>query len=101
VISGFSNRDRMGRTAFAGPAVNVVIAAALLIAMPLFGNGAISIALLAGAAINAFLALFNMIPFSVFDGLKVYRWSKRYWIVLFLVSLALTVYTNFVLRPFS
>jgi Zn-dependent protease len=101
VISGFADRDRMGRTAFAGPVVNVVIAAALLIAMPLFGNSAISIALLAGAAINAFLALFNMIPFSVFDGLKVYRWSKRYWIVLFLASLALTVYTNFVLRPFS
>ena len=101
VISGFADRDRIGRTAFAGPAVNVVIAAALLIAMPLFGNSAISIALLAGAAINAFLALFNMIPFSVFDGLKVYRWSKRYWIVLFLASLALTVYTNFVLRPFS
>lgn len=101
VISGFADRDRIGRTAFAGPAVNVVIAAALLIAMPLFGDSVISIALLAGAAINAFLALFNMIPFSVFDGLKVYRWSKRYWTVLFLASLALTVYTNFVLRPFS
>ena len=100
VIAGFTDNERMGRTAFAGPVVNVVITAALLIAMPLFARSSISFALLAGAAINAFLALFNLIPFSVFDGLKVYRWNKRYWIALFLIALVLTVYTNFILRPF-
>jgi Zn-dependent protease len=99
VISGFADKDRMGKTAFAGPVVNVIITAALLIVMPLFTRD-ISFALLAGAAINAFLALFNLIPFSVFDGLKVFRWNKQYWAALFLVSLALMVYTNFVLRPF-
>lgn len=99
VISGFVDKDRMGRTAFAGPLVNIVITAALLIAMPLL-SGPVAFAFLAGAAINAFLALFNLIPFSVFDGLKVYKWNKRYWALLFLVALALTVYTNFVLRPF-
>ena len=100
VIAGYPDKDLMGKTAIAGPIVNVIIAAALLIAMPQFGSGSISFALLAGAAINSFLALFNLIPFSVFDGLKVYRWNKRYWTALFLVALALTIYTNFVLRPF-
>jgi Zn-dependent protease len=100
VIAGFTDNERMGRTAFAGPVVNVIITVAILIAMPLFAKSPFSFALLAGAAINAFLALFNLIPFSVFDGLKVYRWNRRYWIALFLIALVLTIYTNFVLRPF-
>jgi Zn-dependent protease len=56
-------------------------------------------AVLAGAAINAFLALFNLIPFSIFDGRKVYTWNRVYWAALFLFALALTIYANFVLVP--
>jgi len=100
MIAGFADRTRMGRTAFAGPLVNVVITSALLIVLPVFGTTSLSRALLAGAAINAFLALFNLIPFSIFDGQKVYAWDKRYWAALFLISLALTVYTTFILQPF-
>jgi Zn-dependent protease len=56
---------------------------------------------LAGASINAFLALFNLIPFAVFDGQKVYSWDKRYWATALVTSLALTICTSFVLRPFA
>jgi Zn-dependent protease len=101
MIAGFADKDHMGRTAFAGPIVNVIITASLLIVLPALGTAVIYHAVLAGAAINAFLALFNLIPFAVFDGQKVYAWSKRYWATLFLISLALTLYANFVLRPFS
>jgi len=100
VIAGFTDRERMGKTALAGPVVNVVITAALLIALPLFARNTLSFALLAGAAINAFLALFNLIPLSVFDGQKIYKWNKHYWIAVFLAALVLTIYTNFVLKPF-
>jgi Zn-dependent protease len=99
MIAGFADRTRMGRTAFAGPLVNVIIAAALLIVLPVLGTTSIYNALLAGAAINSFLALFNLIPFAIFDGHKVYAWDKRYWALLFLISLALTIYT-YILRPF-
>jgi Zn-dependent protease len=101
MIAGFTDRDRMGRTAFAGPVVNVIITAALLIVLPTLRNTGLYQAILAGAAINAFLALFNLIPFSVFDGQKVYAWNKRYWAALIVISLALTLYTNFVLTPFA
>ena len=47
-------------------------------------------AALAGAAINAFMALFNVIPFGVLDGLKVFRWSKPVWLILFAVSALIT-----------
>lgn len=100
MISGFADRDRMGRTAFAGPLVNIVIAIGLLMILPaLIGTG-IYRAIVAGAAINSFLALFNLIPFAVLDGQKVYAWKRRYWAASFSLSLALTIYTYFILRPF-
>jgi Zn-dependent protease len=100
MISGFADNDRMGRTAFAGPFVNVIITVGLLAMLPALGHTATYLAVLYGAAINAFLALFNLIPFTIFDGRKVYSWNKRYWAALFLVSLALTIYTNLVLHTF-
>ena len=98
VISGLADKDKMGRTAFAGPMVNTIITASLLILLPIFRGGLIYAALLYGAAINAFLALFNLIPFSVFDGKKVFTWNRQYWTVLFAVSATLTAYTYLLLQ---
>lgn len=98
VISGLADKDKMGRTAFAGPMVNIIITASLLILLPIFRGGLIYAALLYGAAINAFLALFNLIPFSVFDGRKVFTWKRQYWAVLFAVSVGLTAYTYLLLQ---
>jgi Zn-dependent protease len=97
VISGFANNDRMGRTAIAGPLVNVVITIALLTTWPVLGRTTIGSAVLYGAAINAFLALFNMIPVAIFDGRKIYAWNRRYWATLFTIALALTAYTYILL----
>jgi len=94
VISGFADRDRMGLTALAGPLVNVIITIALLAALPAISPVSILyLPLVAGAAINAFLALFNLIPFSIFDGKKIYGWNRTFWAVMFAVSLVLVVYT--------
>ena len=101
MIAGFADSERMGRTAFAGPLVNIVITTALLFVLPILPSAALYQAVLAGATINAFLALFNLIPFAVFDGQKVYAWNRRYWATLILISITLTVYTNFILRPFA
>ncbi len=101
MIAGFPDKQHMGKTAIAGPVTNVIITAALLILLPGLATLGLYQAVLAGASINAFLALFNLIPFAVFDGQKVYSWNKRYWAALFAVSLALTVYTTLVLRPFA
>lgn len=97
MISGFADRDKMGLTAFAGPLVNVVITIGLLAALPVLPRPAIYLAVLYGAAINAFLALFNLIPFSIFDGKKIFNWNKRYWATILVVSLILTGYTYYLL----
>lgn len=101
MIAGLADKEHMGKTAFAGPITNVIITVGLLILLPALGTGVIYQAVVAGASINAFLALFNLIPFAVFDGQKVYTWDKRYWAMLFLISLGLTIYTIFVLRLLS
>jgi len=97
VISGFADKDRMGWTAVAGPIVNIVITISLLVTVPVLGSTSIGLAVLYGAAINAFLALFNLIPFAIFDGRKVYVWNRRYWAILFIVALVLTAYTYILL----
>ena len=100
MIGGFVDRDKMGRTAIAGPLVNVIMTASLLAIIPVIDHTWLYQAILAGAAINAFLALFNLIPLAIFDGRKVYAWNRKFWAALFMLSLALTIYTNFVLRPY-
>jgi len=97
MISGFADRDKMGLTAIAGPIVNLVITVCLLTTLPILTNTPIYVAVLYGAAINAFLALFNLIPLSIFDGRKVYAWNKRYWVIIFAASLILTIYAYFLL----
>lgn len=101
MISGFAEKNRIGRTAVAGPIVNVIITVALLTLLPALRDSLVYMPVLFGAGINALLAVFNLIPFSIFDGRKVFYWNKGYWATLFLISLALTIYTNFVLRPLS
>jgi len=90
VISGDSTPDRVGRISAAGPTTNILIATALLVAAEALRPVALLEAMLYGAAINAFMALFNLIPFGVLDGLKVFRWNRLAWLVLLAVAVLVT-----------
>jgi Zn-dependent protease len=83
--SGMANREQNGKTNLAGPLTNFVIAAVLMItAMTvslLFGPLLFAALLFQfGIQLNAFLGLFNMIPFQPFDGGSIRDWSNRVWI---------------------
>jgi len=90
VIAGQTTPDRVGRTAAAGPATNILLAAVLLALGQVIHTVGLKEATFAGAAINAFMALFNLLPFGVLDGLKVFRWNKATWVLLLAVSGAVT-----------
>jgi Zn-dependent protease len=90
VIAGNTTPDRVGRTAAAGPTTNILIASLLLGLAEVLHPAGLLEALLAGSAINAFMALFNLIPFGVFDGLKVFRWNKQVWLVLLALAVLIT-----------
>ena len=78
MISGNINNKQNGIISMAGPLTNMVLAILLLplifinIANPLWKE-----VISSGYLINAWLALFNMIPLWNFDGIKIYRWNKK------------------------
>jgi Zn-dependent protease len=52
-------------------------------------NPAVVSLLTVTANLNAWIVLFNLIPFGMLDGLKIFSWNKRVWTVAFAVSIAL------------
>ncbi len=80
VIAGLMHIDDYGKIALAGPLTN--IAQALLYLVAGFASTSRLIGLLAsvGVTVNSSLALFNLIPFGIFDGAKVFRWDWRIWL---------------------
>jgi Zn-dependent protease len=91
VIAGNTTSDRVGRTAAAGPITNILIATLLLGVAEILHPVGLLGATLAGAAINAFMAIFNLIPFGAFDGLKIFRWNKMIWLALFSLAALVTM----------
>jgi Zn-dependent protease len=93
VVAGNADKQRMGRIAIAGPATNLILSGSLLAAATslLAINVQVSLILLIGGFFNAWLALFNLIPFSILDGLKIFTWDKRIWAVAFAASVILTI----------
>jgi len=79
VISGYPTREQSGKTALAGPGVNVLIA---LIFLPLLFTGIGFVTFTASLVIfiNSFLALFNLIPVRPLDGEKIVNWSIVHYI---------------------
>ncbi|MFW9871258.1 MAG: AN1-type zinc finger domain-containing protein [Candidatus Thorarchaeota archaeon] len=83
--SGTTNREHNAKSNLAGPLTNFVIAAMLMIiaiilrvlAVPL---GFATYFIQYGIQLNAFLGLFNMIPFQPFDGATVREWSNTVWL---------------------
>jgi len=102
MISGTPNREEMIKVSIAGVITNMIYCVATLgvaFALPI---GAFATMLFFAAYINAFMALFNLIPFGVFDGYKIFMLDKKIWLAAFAVAVALTaatVYCTFVLHP--
>lgn len=72
-IQGRLSRRQHGIVSAAGPLTNIVLAILFLLFIQVFGN---NLFFRFGFSINAWLALFNMIPFIPFDGAKVLAWNK-------------------------
>ena len=89
VIFGFAHRESVGKISIAGPSTNMVLSMLLAVVFP----AARQPALIYASAINAWIALFNLTPFGVLDGYKVFTWNRSVWALAFTTSLALTILT--------
>jgi len=88
-VKSLSKRDE-AKIALAGPVANLVIAFSLLTLAHLLNN----FVLFYIASVNAWLALFNLLPIFPLDGMKVFAVSRKMWaasIALALVAFLLTV----------
>ncbi len=93
MIVGRTNKKESGIFASAGPLVNLVIALISFLLIIITPNAFISLfnqsihsVLTYAVIINSFLALFNLIPFSLLDGKKIIAWNPLAWILLVIAN---------------
>lgn len=80
---GISKREN-GLISAAGPVTNMLLAVLFLLLRGL--GGTLSVLGHFGFLINAWIALFNMIPFPPLDGSKVLAWSGQTWLLMVLIA---------------
>ena len=86
IISGFVTRKEGGIIAASGPAANLALAVLFIPFLFIFPTIAYY-----GLMINAWLALFNLIPFPGFDGHRVLEWSKPAYILMLVIAIIINV----------
>jgi Zn-dependent protease len=90
VISGLMYGDDYGKISLAGPLTNIIQALMFLVVGFFSSNQLFNV----GIIVNSSLALFNLLPFSEFDGAKIFRWDKRLWVAAFAVAGLLFIYST-------
>jgi len=95
VISGLMFGDDYGKVSLAGPLTNIVQAVAYLAISFASGDQIVGLLANAGVTVNSSLALFNLIPFGIFDGAKILRWNWRFWLVAVVSAGLLFLYAAF------
>jgi Zn-dependent protease len=89
MVAGPADIKSMGKISIAGPATNITLST-IFLAIALL-TPQYELIFLLGAAFNAWIALFNLIPFGILDGFKIFIWNKRNWALAFTASLVLTI----------
>lgn len=79
MIYGNMDKATNGKISIAGPAVNVVMAFIGIIGCFLFNNTGWVIFFYMLAHLNAFLAIFNLLPIPPLDGSKILPWNIVIW----------------------
>ena len=79
VMIGLSDRSKFGRVALVGPLTNLAMGFSFLFLSVFFNF--LSPYFLVGASFNGWIALFNLMPFGVLDGQKIFEWSKLIWAI--------------------
>jgi Zn-dependent protease len=89
MFQGGSKNYETGRIAMAGPLSNIIIAfVALFLYLFIFYEIELIGEIIAFICfINAFLAVFNLLPFGPLDGTKIIRWNATVWVILLIFSI--------------
>ena len=87
----YISEEQNGKISLAGPLTNIVLALIFLGLLSISSASPILQTIgLIGFSINSFIALFNLIPFSVLDGAKILRWNPIIWVLTAAVAFIMT-----------
>ena len=94
MFMGGSRYHETGRIAMAGPLANIIVA---LVSLPIYLFIVFESQILGQifgfvCLINAFLAVFNLLPFGPLDGVKIIRWNATVWIIMLILSILILMY---------
>ncbi len=79
MIRGTMLKEEYGKISAAGPLMNFILAIVFFGIMLISSNEYVVLIGNYGFFVNTWLGLFNLIPFGIFDGIKIYRWNKYVW----------------------
>jgi Zn-dependent protease len=93
MISGDLDRRIIGKTALVGPLTNIALSLMSIAVMFYSPDGLVNFVAGLSVSFNAWIALTNLLPFGMMDGLKVFWWNKIVWSLTFIASIALIVFS--------
>jgi Zn-dependent protease len=93
-IRGNIDRAMNGKISAAGPATNIVFGT-IAVVLATVTVGLLSSVFWIMASINAFFAVFNMLPIMPFDGSKIYKWNIAVYLLMLAAAVALLAYAWF------
>jgi Zn-dependent protease len=94
MIAGLMFGDDYGKISISGPVTNIAQAILFLLLMMTNPNEFVVYLSRLGVIINSSLALFNLLPFGVFDGVKILRWDWRAWLAAAATAAVLYFYVS-------
>jgi Zn-dependent protease len=98
MIAGPAERKEIGEISIAGPITNIALSVAFF--GTAFVSGPYFSIFLFGGFFNGYIASFNLIPFGILDGHKIFDWNKIIWGLAFATSAALTVIGYVMYSPY-
>ncbi len=90
----YISREQNGKISLAGPATNLILAGLFFLMIYYFHSyPLITLIGALGFYVNSFLAMINLIPFSILDGAKIFRWNPFIWIIMALITGVMVFYS--------
>lgn len=90
MIAGYASKESVGKTCIIGPSTDIALSI-ISLTFTLVPLGPFNAVAVYSAFLNAFIAVFNLIPTGMLDGLKVFHWNKLVWSITFALSMTLLI----------
>lgn len=98
-IAGNMSKETNGKVSIAGPMVNIALAAITLVCCMTFNGSWVVVPCYLLASLNAFLAVFNLIPVHPLDGSKVMAWNRGKWALAMAIAVVELIALWFYISP--